>query len=57
MKKLSLKWKLTLLYTLFTTLLTFIILAVLLYLGSGSILASTQEQLKERYLKVLKCWM
>ncbi len=48
MKKLSLKWKLTLLYTLFTTLLTFIILAVLLYLGSGSILASTQEQLKER---------
>ena len=48
MKKLSLKWKLTLLYTLFATLLTFIILTVLLYLGSGSILASTQNQLKER---------
>ncbi len=48
MKKLSLKWKLTLLYTFLTTLLTGVVLAVLLYLGSGSILASTQSRLKER---------
>lgn len=48
MKKISLKWKLTILYTVLMTLLTSVVLAVLLYLGSGRLLASTVELLKER---------
>lgn len=51
MRKRSLKWKLTLLYTLLMTLLTSLVLAVLLSLGSGQLLASTQAMLRERVLE------
>ena len=48
MKKISLRWKLTLLYTLFMTLLTGVVLAVLLYLGGNVLLESASDLLKDR---------
>ena len=48
MKRISLKWKLTILYTLLITLLTGLVLAVLLSLGSGRLLASAQAALRQR---------
>ena len=48
MKRISLKWKLTILYTLLMTLLTGLVLAVLLSLGSGRLLASAQAALRQR---------
>jgi len=48
MKKISLKWKLTILYTLLMTLLTGVVLTVLLYLGGDLFLESATDVLKER---------
>ena len=51
MKRISLKWKLTILYTLLMTLLTGLVLAVLLSLGSGRLLASAQAALRQRVVE------
>lgn len=48
MKKISLKLKLTLLYTFFMALLTCASLAILLSLGSREVLSSTQSRLEDR---------
>lgn len=45
--QISVKWKLTLLYTFFMTLLVCIIMAILLSLSNETILASVQAELKE----------
>ena len=56
MKRISLKWKLTILYTLLMTLLTGLVLAVLLSLGSGRLLASAQPRCGSGWWRALTCW-
>ena len=47
MKKLPLKWKLTILYTAFMTILTVVMLGVLLSLSSSEILSSVEQEMEE----------
>ena len=54
MKRLSLKLKLTLLYSFFMTLLTCAALAILFSLSNKEILASTQNTLKKQLHESLK---
>lgn len=48
MKKLPLKWKLTILYTAFMTILTAVMLGILLSLSSSEILSSVEQEMEER---------
>lgn len=52
MKKLPLKWKLTILYTAFMTILTVLMLGVLLSLSSSEILSSVEKEMEERVFGV-----
>lgn len=52
MKKLPLKWKLTILYTAFMTILTVVMLGVLLSLSSSEILSSAEKEMEERVFNV-----
>lgn len=52
MKKLPLKWKLTILYTAFMTILTIVMLGVLLSLSSSEILSSVEKEMEERVFGV-----
>lgn len=52
MKKLPLKWKLTILYTAFMTVLTVVMLSVLLSLSSSEILSSVEQKMEEKVFDV-----
>lgn len=52
MKKLPLKWKLTILYTAFMTVLTVVMLSVLLSLSSSEILSSIEQKMEEKVFDV-----
>ena len=52
MKKLPLKWKLTILYTAFMTILTVVMLGVLLSLSSSEILSSVEQEMEEKVFGV-----
>ncbi len=52
MKKLPLKWKLTILYTAFMTILTVVMLGVLLSLSSSEILSSVEQEMEDKVFGV-----
>ena len=52
MKKLPLKWKLTILYTVFMTILTVVMLGVLLSLSSSEILSSVEQEMEDKVFGV-----
>ena len=51
MKKLPLKWKLTILYAVFMILMTALMLGILFSLSSSEILSSVEQDLESRFLR------